>query len=140
MNPAYVDSSCLVAIALEQPAYARVAKALSASPRLLASNLLEAELRSALVREAVTLDPTQLLETIDWLLPERQLSPELERVLATGHLRGADAFHLAHALWLAPDAEGLDFLTLDRAQRVSARQLGFHAPELGRSGEDSKEA
>ncbi len=41
------------------------------------------------------------------------------------HRRGADLWHLACALWIAPDARGLAFVTLDKRQREVARKLGF---------------
>jgi hypothetical protein len=34
-------------------------------------------------------------------------------------------WHLAHALFLAPDGTGLDFLILDRPQREVSTMLGF---------------
>jgi hypothetical protein len=53
------------------------------------------------------------------------LTPELERVFAGGYLKGADAWHLACALYLAEEPAKLAFLTLDRRQRAVARRLGF---------------
>jgi hypothetical protein len=34
-------------------------------------------------------------------------------------------WHVAHALYLAPEGKGLDFLTLDRRQQEAASALGF---------------
>ena len=93
---------------------------------LFASNLVEAELRAAAARERVELD-ADLLTWLDWVLPDRPLTDELTRVLSAGYLRGADAWHLACALYLAGDPADLPFLTLDGRQRVVARRLGFPA-------------
>lgn len=126
---AVVDSSCWVAVALEEPGWKSILRKLG-EHELAAAPLLEAELAAALKREGVAADRRILLAGLAWLLPDRPLGPELDRILATGYLRGADAWHLAHALWLAPDARDLAFLTLDEAQRTAARALGFSAPKL----------
>jgi hypothetical protein len=42
-----------------------------------------------------------------------------------GYLRGADCWHLATALYLAPNPSDLTFLTLDDTQRKIAKTLGF---------------
>ena len=132
MSRFYVDSSCLVAVAFQEDGYRAVAKLLDEADELRASNLLEAELRAALVREGVQLDPSGLLQKIVWILPDRPLSAEIQRVLSSGHLRGADVWHLAHALWVDPRAEALAFLTLDDRQGAAARRLGFRSPRLSR--------
>jgi len=126
---AVVDSSCWVAVALEEPGWKSILRKLG-EHELAAAPLLEAELAAALKREGVAADRRILLAGLAWLHPDRPLGPELDRILATGSLRGADAWHLAHALWLAPDARDLAFLTLDEAQRTAARALGFSAPKL----------
>ena len=95
--------------------------------RLFASNLLEAELRSALAREGLPVDPAGLLSGITWVHPNRPLSGEFERVTVEGHAKGADLWHLACALFLAPEPKELSFLTLDRRQEEIARKLGFIA-------------
>jgi len=51
---AYVDPSWLLAIAFEEPGCRRREERLRAFDQLYASNLVEAEVRSALVREALT--------------------------------------------------------------------------------------
>jgi hypothetical protein len=66
-----------------------------------------------------------LFDWMKWVLPERPLTQELERVFASGYLTGADAWHLACALYLAQVPGTLAFLTLDRRQRAVARRLGF---------------
>jgi len=120
-----VDSSCLVAIALDEAGAGRVEARLRRSDRLFASNLLEAELCAALVREGVDDRGEGLLSGITWIYPNRPLTPEFDRILAVGYVKGADLWHLAHALFLAPAGKGLAFLTLDRRQRVVAAELGF---------------
>jgi predicted nucleic acid-binding protein len=125
MRLAYIDSSCLVAIAFAEAGAAKVASRLRRMERLFASNLLEAELRSALAREEVSADPAGLLSGITWVYPDRPLSGEFERVLVEGYVTGADLWHLACALFLAPEPKDLAFLTLDKRQEEIARKLGF---------------
>jgi len=61
MKTAYVDTSCLVAISFGEKGSARVRQSLLAYDEILSSNLLEAELRSALRRENFSADPSELL-------------------------------------------------------------------------------
>ena len=67
----------------------------------------------------------QLLGAIEWVLPDRSLGVEIERVLDAGNLSGADCWHLAMALFAAPDPHHATFLTLDVRQRAVAKALGF---------------
>ena len=90
----------------------------------MSSNLLEAELRAAFARERVAL-AGDLFDWMKWVFPERPLMPELERVFAEGCLKGADAWHLACALYVTEEPRSLAFLTLDTRQRAVARRLGF---------------
>lgn len=120
---AYVDTSVVVAIRFNQPGAERFRDALTRFD-VCASPLLEAEWRSAHRREQAEPNSTDL-ERIEWVHPDRTLSTELERVFAAGYVRGADAWHLATALYLAPDPSELTFLTLDDRQRGVAEQLGF---------------
>jgi len=125
MRLAYVDTSCLVAIAFGEAGATKVASRLERMDRLFASNLLEAELRSAVAREGLSADPAGLLSGITWMYPNRPLSREFERVTVEGYVRGADLWHLACALFLAPEPKDLAFLTLDKRQAEIARKLGF---------------
>ena len=127
MTFAYVDSSCLVALAFDEPGARKLAARLRRFDRLFSSNLLEAELRSALVREGVNGHIEDLLSWLTWVYPNRPLTPEYARITAAGYLRGADLWHLANALFLAPDPTDLSFLTLDGRQGEVARRLGFSA-------------
>ena len=122
---AYVDTSCLVAIALGEPGSAKVAARLAAYESLFAAGLLEAELKSALRREGVPGDAGDVLPALGWIYPDRPLSGEIDRVLEAGHVKGADTWHLACALYLAPDGHELRFETLDVRQRAVAVKLGF---------------
>lgn len=128
MKLAYVDTSCLVAVAFDEPGSHRLARRLEAYDRLLASNLLEAELRSAFVREKAGRPAEPLLAWVTWVYANRPLTPEYERITHVGYIKGADMWHLAHALFLAPDGAGLDFMTLDHDQRSVASHLGFTVP------------
>ena len=124
MARAFVDTSCLVAIALGERGAPAVAARLKRFEELFATNLLEAELRAALIRERVALDP-DVLTWLDWIFPDRPLTQEISRVLAAGYLRGPDAWHVACALYMSEDPKEVSFLTLDRTQRAVARRLGF---------------
>jgi predicted nucleic acid-binding protein len=124
MSFAYVDTSCLVAIAFGEPGARRLAERLERFERRFAASLLEAELRAALARERVS-GGEQLLDSITWIYPNRPLTAEFERIVPLGALKGADVWHLACALFLAPTGRDLVFVTLDRRQREVAVQLGF---------------
>lgn len=130
MTTAYVDTSCLVAIALGEPEWERTAEALDGFERLVSSNLLEAELRSALAREDAPQLVAPLLSGVSWILPPRPLTGEIERVARESYLRGADLWHLACALFLAGDPGDLTFATLDRRQDQVAQAIGFRAFSL----------
>jgi predicted nucleic acid-binding protein len=120
---AYVDTSVIMAITLGEVG----AEAILAKVRpfeLVAAPLLEAEWRSACHRNQIVADAS-LLGEILWIASTGPLSEELERVFEAGYVRGADAWHLATALSLAPEPSELTFLTLDDRQRAVAEALGF---------------
>lgn len=125
MRAAYVDTSCLVAIAFAQREAGHMAKRLEQFEQRFSSNLLEAELRAALVREGAAGDPAPLLSRITWIHPNRALTREFEAITARGYLKGADLWHLACALFLAHEPKELSFLTLDKRQKDLASRLGF---------------
>jgi predicted nucleic acid-binding protein len=125
---AYVDTSCLVAVAFGEPGGRRMASTLEGFDRLVSSDLLEAEFRSALTREGVEGGET-LLSWLAWYLPDRPLSEEFRRILDLGYLRGADLFHLGAALRLKAELPDLVFLSLDDRQSELARSLGFPGPD-----------
>ena len=127
MSTVFVDTSCVAALALSEPAAEDMRTRLARFGDLLASNLLEAELRATLRRERVATGDgvTALLATITWITPNRPLSAEIATVLHAGYVRGADCWHLATALYYSPDPSELTFLTLDERQHEVARALGF---------------
>jgi predicted nucleic acid-binding protein len=124
MTIAFVDSSCVLSMLLDEAHGARMQRQLSAYDRLFIAPLLEAEVCSAAHREKRSVDH-DLLRRFQPVFAPRSLRPEIERVLAAGYVRGADCLHLATALFLAPDPGELTFLTLDERQRAVAVQLGF---------------
>lgn len=128
MRAAYLDTSCLVAVAFDEPQARDLSDRIASFDELFASNLLEAELRAALAREGVGGDQKALVAGITWILPDRPLSPEIGRVLAAGYARGADLWHLASALYLVEAPADLSFLSLDRRQAGLAAELGFVTP------------
>jgi len=128
MTVAYVDTSCLIAVAFGEPGAHAVAQRLAGYSVVASSNLLEAEFQSALKREGVE-GGEGAIENISWVLPDRRLTTEVERVLTAGYLRGADLWHVATALYLAESPGDVDFLTLDTAQAEVAARLGFCTPQ-----------
>ena len=124
MSAAYVDTSALVAVAFGERGAAALASRLGTFPRLLSSNLLEAEIRAACSRERVAVSE-RLLANLEWVLPDRPLGQEITAVLTAGYLRGADLWHVAAALYVAPAPGDLTFITRDRRQRTVAAALGF---------------
>lgn len=124
MTVAYVDTSALVAVALGEPAGDAMAQRLNEFTSVMSSNLLEAELRSVYSREKRRFEATRLA-AVEWVMPNRPLSPEIALVLDTGYMRGADLCHLATALFIAPDPGAMYFVTLDNRQHAAASILGF---------------
>jgi len=125
LKVAYVDTSLLLAIFFAEPDSRGPGSRLRTFERIYSSNLLEAEFRSALVREQVRSGAERMLSSITWVIPARPLTNEFNRILGEGHLRGADLWHLACALLIAPDVRDLSFLTTDSLQKEVARKLGF---------------
>lgn len=124
---AYVDTSCIVAAAFGEPTAAAVVKRLAKYDRVLSSPLLEAELLSALRREGGELNENYV-SAIELVTVDRPLRAEVAKVLSVGYVRGADCWHLATALYLAPNPSELSFVTLDLPQKKVARALGFTTP------------
>lgn len=121
---AYVDSSCIVAIAMREAGARQIATRLNSFSAVLSNPLLDAEVRSACVRENISLSIIEL-SIVKFVRVRRPISAEIDRVLAAGYLRGADCLHVATALYLSPDPKQLTFLTLDDKQRAVAKKLGF---------------
>jgi len=126
LNVAYVDTSVMVALAFAEPHAERMKACLRECDYILSSNLLEAEFRSALLREGIE-ERADFLAAIGWVIPDRPLSEEFRRVSLAGFLRGADLWHLACALYLSPEPGEMAFLTLDSRQADVASSLGFRS-------------
>ncbi len=124
MATAYVDSSAVLAVAFGQPSSLEISQRLRGFDRRVSSNLLEAEVRAAFVREQREFHLVTLLG-IEWIYIDRPLSSEFATVLTVGYLRGADLWHVAVALYAFPEHEEICFLTLDQRQQEVAVVLGF---------------
>ena len=124
MSVAYVDSSALTAIVFDESPASTLASRINGFDRLISSNLLEAELRATFVREKIDFEESIVLG-IDWILPDRTLTPEFKTVLRAGYLRGADLWHVATALYVSSGLPRLSFATLDVRQAVVANALGL---------------
>ncbi len=124
MSTAYLDSSCVVAAAFGEPGARPMIARRRGFARVVSSTLLEAEVFSALRREQREITDAFHAE-LALIAPDRALSEEIARVLEAGYVRGADCWHLATALYVAPEPSDLTFLTLDLAQRKVAKALGF---------------
>lgn len=129
MSVAYVDTSAIVAIAFAEEGWETMAGSLSGFSRLVSSNLLEAELRATCTREDRPV-PLELLARIGWIHPNRPLSREMKTALDAGSLRGADLWHVATALFAAPEPDAIAFVTLDRRQAKVADGLGFRGCKM----------
>lgn len=122
---AFVDTSCLVALAFGEREARRTAARLRRFERLFASALVEAELLAAFAREHVEAELSAYTGDLALVSPDRPLSAELRQVAGAGYLKGADMWHVACALFLSPAPAELTFLTLDTPQRRVAHSLGF---------------
>jgi len=69
--------------------------------------------------------PPSALSWIGWVYPHRPLTREYQDVLKRGHVRGADLWHLANALFIKRRLGDVAFLTLDERQREVAKALDF---------------
>lgn len=114
----------MACIAFRQPNWREQWRLLRSYSIRASSNLLEAEVRAAHLREGVNIEPG-LLKGIEWIFPDRALTEEIERVAEAGYVRGADLWHLATALSVSPSPGNVAFLTLDTRQAEVAAALGF---------------
>ena len=124
MPTAYVDTSALVAVAFGDPNGIGVSRRLDQFQWLVSSNFLEAEIRSAFMRESMAFEQSVLFG-VEWVYPDRPLTHEFGAVLEAGYLRGADLWHVATALYLVQDPGEITFLTLDARQQAVAAALEF---------------
>ncbi len=124
-----MDTSCLVAMALDEPGSGRTREVLGTIDRVLSCTLMEAEFLCAMQREGMREAAHRFLAQISWVKMDRRLSDELLLILDLdldlGHMRGADLHHLATALSIFRDPTAAFFLTLDSKQGQMARRLGF---------------
>ena len=123
MGVAYVDTSVLLAIAFGQHDPQELRDRLTGHTAIFSSILLEAEARSAFVRAGPF--EQHILTGVEWVLPDRSLTDEINVALRVGYLRGADLLHVATALYAAKGEAGMVFLTLDRRLREVVQALGF---------------
>ena len=121
---AYIDSSAILAVAFGEEVHRDVLRRIGEVSDLIASNLVEGEILSALARERRPFDHS-LTANLAWIHTDRPLTPEFDLVLRAGYLRGADLWHVAVALFASPDPSQISFITLDMRQREVARKIGF---------------
>ena len=125
MKRAYIDTSWLIRINFEDPDK-KLQRELKQYKRLFAAELLIAELFAFARRESLEQELiTEQLRAITFIIPDRSLKDEMERIIKIGYLRGADLWHLACACYLSPKPEELSFLSADDRQREVAETLGF---------------
>jgi predicted nucleic acid-binding protein len=136
LKAAFIDTSALVSLLFEEHGSAPVRRFFGTLDKLYASNLLEAEIRSAAAREGIDLSLVDsALSNIEWILPDRPLSQEFKAAATVGpRLRGADLWHVACALYLAGNPTSLPFVTLDNDQAKVAEKLGFKVVGINEKG------
>ena len=86
--------------------------------------LLEAEFCSALAGEGFA-HARKWLEGISWVYPDRPSTKEFNKILDAGHLKGADLWHVATALYVSPNPRDLAIITLDIDMKSLTSSLGF---------------
>ena len=113
----YVDTTALSAVVFgEEPADESITRKLSGFRYLLSANLLEAEMRVALVVEGWEFHD-DVLSNVHWIMPNRRLDAEMGTVLAVAHLEPVRLWHLATALFFAKLIPSLVFITLDEGSK-----------------------
>lgn len=126
MQALYIDSSALMALLFKQSDHINIKKIMINANELISSNLIIAECFSACTREKFDkILCWEFLQEISMVIPESKLQLELEKVFHCGYLRGANAYHLACALYLDNNTQELGFLSRDQNQCLVAQQLGF---------------
>jgi predicted nucleic acid-binding protein len=126
MSFTYVDSSVIVAILFEEVSAKKYRAYLNRNKSNYSASLLEAEVYSAACREKVSFDKAQeILRHISLVFPNASLEKEYQKIFSTGYCRGADAYHLACALYLDSSRKELKILTADQPQANVAKTLGF---------------
>lgn len=131
MKFSYVDTSVLVAILFRESKFAKLSRLLLEYDEIFSSHLAEAELASAASREKVDLAlARKIMANISLIMPDRSLFEEYREIFAGGYCRGADAYHLACALYLKEQEDIFEFITLDLQQARVARACGFQVVEF----------
>lgn len=127
MNVVYVDTSVLVSLFFDDSHNNdRFSQLLKEADEVVSSVLIEAEFLSVICREKINpAAGVDYLKQISLVIPDRSISKELGVVFSKAYVRGADAFHLACALYLDPKTSELTFLTADKQQQKAAEALGF---------------
>lgn len=130
MGLAYIDTSLLIGLWFEETTDS-ARQVVKKYDRLYSSEILIAEMlafgkRGKIHEESLL----AVLTGITWVIPERSLLDEIRNILQYGYIRGADAWHLACACYLAPNRNEIAFLTRDSRQREIATLLGFQVPEF----------
>ncbi len=129
MRAAYIDTSLLIGLRFDGGN--NHARGVVSQFRLYSSELLLAETLAFARRESLTEEQvSNAVAGISWVLPDRSLAPEMESIFGHGYLRGADAWHIACALFLGGDTFELRFLSLDTRQCDIAQKVGFLVPDL----------
>ena len=125
MKAIYVDSSVIVSILFREPHSKKLLEIINqTSSTCYSSQILEAEVYASATRENIVLaEAHKLLMHINLLLPERSLRKEYKEIFSAGYCRGADAYHIACALYLDPERTNLIFLTADQRQQEVAKKV-----------------
>ncbi len=132
MSYLYIDTSASAAILFKEPGHEEL-KTLFSQHKKFSSHLLEAELLAAAHRENIEIRMVEeLTDRITFISPTRSLGEEYRLIFSAGYCRGADAYHLATLLFLAPNRESLAFLTMDGRQIEIAKKIGIRVlPKTG---------
>ncbi len=128
MKVIYIDTSVLVSVFFEEASRenSHYVKLMNQADEIVSSALLEAEFLSAITREKADVEEGfRLLRQVSLVTPDRSLVAELKQIFAINYVRGADALHLACALFLDPSASEIMFLTADKKQQEIAKKLQF---------------
>ena len=130
MSTAYLDSSFLLSMILNQTDSSGLRIVLSQYDRVVSGDLIVAECLSVARRESFDVDAVlAVLGSVDLVHPSRSLASEIRHALNEAYLRGADLWHVACALFVATDSPStIAFLSRDRSQRRVASHLGFETP------------
>ncbi len=116
----------MISIALGEPYHRKLSSRLSRLEGLFSSNLLEADLRAAVAMEGEKAGGVKdIVVWMNWVHPYRPLTPEFQRVLEVGLLKGSDLWHVACALFRRRKFPDIRFITTDGRQGEIARSLGF---------------